>query len=47
MAKSNTKYPSGPVKAHKSLATGESYAEANSEAKVGGSKKDKSGGSNK
>lgn len=41
------KYPSGPVRPHKSLATGDSYSEANSEKKVGGSKKDKSGGSNK
>lgn len=41
------KYPSGPVKQKKSLATGDSYAEATSEAKVGGSKKDKSGGSNR
>lgn len=41
------KYPSGPVPAHKSIATGDSYSEANSEEKVGGSKKDKSRGTNK
>jgi len=41
------KYPSGPVKMHKSLATGDSLSEATSEKKVGGSKKDRSGGSNK
>lgn len=41
------KYPSGPVKQHKSLATGDSLSEASSESKVGGSKKDKSKNSNK
>lgn len=41
------KYPQGPVRPHKSLATGDSYAEANKESKVGGSKSDKSKGTNK
>lgn len=41
------KYPSGPVNLHKSLASGEKLAEASSEKKVGGSKTDKSKGSNK
>lgn len=41
------KYPSGPVPQHKSLATGDSLKEASSEAKVGGSKTDKSRGTNK
>jgi hypothetical protein len=41
------KYPSGPVSQHKSLATGDSLKEASSEKKVGGSKKDKSGGTNR
>lgn len=41
------KYPEGPVKQHKSLATGDSLKEASSEKKIGGSTKDKSNGSNK
>lgn len=41
------KYPNKPVPQRKSLATGESLSEASSEAKVGGSKSDKSRGSNK
>lgn len=40
-------YPAGPVKLHKTLATGESLAKAQSEAKVGGNKKDVSKGTNK
>jgi hypothetical protein len=40
-------YPAGPVKLHKTLATGESLAKAQSESKVGGSKSDKSKGTNK
>ena len=48
MAKTKTSYPSGqPINQHKSIATGESYGAATSETKVGGSKKDKSNGSNK
>jgi hypothetical protein len=41
------KYGPGPVPLHKSLATGEKLAEAQSEKKVGGSKTDKSKGTNK
>lgn len=41
------KYPSGPLPLRKSLATGESLSEATSEKKIGGSKADKSGKSNK
>ena len=41
------KYPSGPVKPHKSLATGDSLAQATAESKVGGSKKDNSRTTNK
>lgn len=41
------KYPSGPLPLHKSLATGESLSEASSEKKVGGSKTDKSKGTNR
>lgn len=42
------KYPANkPLPLHKSLATGESLKEATSEARVGGSKSDKSKGSNK
>lgn len=41
-------YPAGkPVPLHKTLATGEKLSEAQSESKVGGSKKDKSRGTNK
>ena len=40
-------YPSGPVKQHKTLATGAKLSEAASEAKVGGSKSDKSNKTNK
>lgn len=36
------KLPKGPVKLHKSLAVGEKLSEASSEAKVGGSKTDRS-----
>lgn len=43
----SAKYPSGPLRLHKSIATGEKLAAAQSEKKVGGSKTDKSGGSNK
>ena len=41
------KYPAVPVKQHKSLATGDKLSEASSEKKVGGSKSDKSRGTNK
>jgi hypothetical protein len=41
-------YPVGkPVPMHKSIATGEKLGEAQSETKVGGSKKDKSRGTNR
>lgn len=40
-------YPKGPLPLHKSLATGEKLSEAQSEKRVGGSKTDKSKGSNK
>lgn len=40
-------YPSGPVKMHKTLATGESLSKATAEAKVGGSTKDASRKTNK
>ena len=40
-------WPKGPVNQHKTLATGESLAKATSEAKVGGSKSDKSNKTNK
>lgn len=42
-----SKLPKGPVPLHKSLAAGEKLAEAASENKVGGSKSDKSRGTNK
>jgi hypothetical protein len=41
------KYTNKPIKQHKSLATGESLSEASAEEKVGGSKSDKSRGTNK
>lgn len=41
------KLPAGPVPMHKSLAVGQSLSEATSEKRVGGSKTDKSKGSNK
>lgn len=41
------KMPKGPVPQRKSLAAGENLSEASSEAKVGGSKSDKSKGTNK
>lgn len=40
-------YPSGPLKLHKSLATGEKLSAAQSEKRVGGSKTDRSGKTNK
>jgi hypothetical protein len=41
------KLPKGPVPLHKSMAVGEKLSDATSEAKVGGSKKDKSSKTNK
>lgn len=41
------KLPKGPVPLHKSLAAGEKLSDAASEKKVGGSKSDKSKGTNK
>lgn len=41
------KYPSGPARLKASLAAGESLAKATSEGRVGGSKGDKSHGTNK
>jgi hypothetical protein len=41
------KYPAGPVPMHKTLATGDSYKEATSEKRVGGSKDTKKGTNNK
>lgn len=42
------KYPDNkPLPLHKGMAQGDSYDKASSESRVGGSKKDKSGGSNK
>jgi hypothetical protein len=41
------KLPKGPVPLHKSLAAGEKLSDAASEKKVGGSKSDKSRGTNK
>jgi hypothetical protein len=42
-----TKYKSGPLRLHKSIATGESLSSAQSEERVGGSKTDKSNKTNK
>lgn len=49
MAKSapSKKYPKGPVKQHHLLATGDSLAESQTEARIGGSKNDKSNKTNK
>lgn len=41
------KYPAGPLPLHKSLATGDSLSEAESEKRIGGSKKDESRKTNK
>lgn len=48
MASKKTSYPAGtPINLHKSMATGEKLGAATAEAKVGGSKSDKSNKTNK
>lgn len=44
---SKPKLPPGPMGVHKSLAVGETLKEATSEAKIGGSKTDRSNKTNK